>query len=160
PGSDASGRKVRSGFRSIRCVNTKRAPKREPFVVYRTLARAVSGEFRLQFLEFRELFGQEIALLVAAHEHLEHALALAVEELHGAGAAAMEQAVDQKNLGAVRRLDVTADRAVAMDVEIAVPGGAGGQTALDLRDDDPRMDKGEGNAPSRQLRRYTLEMPT
>mgnify|MGYP000246945532 CR=1 FL=1 len=116
-----------------------------------------SDEFRLQRLEAAELVGQQGALGVPPDEHLEHHLALAVEELHRADAAAGELAVDDIDRSAVGRLDMPADRAVAMDVVIAVAEGAHRQRALEEgrnRGSDrslySRSDEPPARAPLRQ----------
>jgi len=72
------------------------------------------GEYGLQRVEACDLSGIEAAIGQPAHEHLEHRLAVAIEELHRAALAPHEGPPHEGDRHAAVGPDVAADRAVAV----------------------------------------------
>ncbi|CUW91165.1 hypothetical protein AGR2A_Cc200032 [Agrobacterium genomosp. 2 str. CFBP 5494] len=98
-------------------------------------AQLSAAETVPQRFELRQLFGQQLLVLVAADEHLEHGAAGGIHEPDGTGAASVEAAVDEGDAGAIVLLDVTADGAVAVDIEPAVTFAAFRQVARHFQHD-------------------------
>ena len=73
-----------------------------------------------QRAEFRELIGQQFALVVAADEHLEHDAAFRIEEHHRGRRAAHGRTLDEGDAGAALMAQMAVEGGRAGDVVIAV----------------------------------------
>src|SRR4051812_4570785 len=110
-----------------------------------------------QRLEPDELILFQAPILIATDEDLEHHAAILVDELHRAGALAEEGPVYEIDEPAAIQPQMSADGAVAMNVEVAAAQGSGRNAALALEDAVAGMDH-EGNlAPTRQILPDLLE---
>ena len=117
----------------------------------RALPRAVARRHALRkLLEHSDLVGVQRTVGLAAHEHLEHRLAVAVEELDRAALAAHERAAHEGDRRAALGPDVAADRARAVQVEVAAAELARRDRALALEHDAGRVDDEQHVAPRGQ----------
>lgn len=88
-------------------------------MVCRTATRSLGGGAALaQRFEAADLVGKELPLLVTADKHLEHGVTVAVEELDRAGPPAKERPIDEIDPRAPVYLQMPADGARPVDIEV------------------------------------------